>query len=555
MEEGRPYPGGVPISINYPEIPLYAFLENSARKYPSRDAVIFYGNRIGYPRLWDEARRLAAALKSLGVDKGDRVGLLLPNVPQFIVAYYGTLAAGGVVVAVNPLNPVGEVERELRETDAEVLIVLDRFLDRLPEERPRNILVAKAEAYLPRGLRLLSRLRSRGNRKAEGALRFEDLVKGPRLEAGEEVDARRDLAAIQYTGGTTGPPKGVMLTHYNLVANALQSFFWLRGWGYSAKPQPAGWPVVISAVPFFHIYGMTVAMNEAVQFGSTLVLVPDPQPEAVMRAIDRYECTHFPAIPRMIRDMIGHPRRHRYNLTSLTSCVSGGAPIDPELVEGFIELTGARFFHGYGLTEAGPITHCTPVEGGPGPRSVGLPFPDTEARIVDLQTGEIDLPPGEAGELLVRGPQVMRGYWRNTELTARALRDGWLHTGDAALMDADGYFYIVDRKEERIVHAGHTVWPSEVEGLLASHPAVESAVLLGVPDPLRCATDLRAVIALKPGADGAEVERALMDLCRERLEPFQVPSSIVVADSLPRTPLGKVDRVALMARLDGLADI
>jgi long-chain acyl-CoA synthetase len=543
MEEVRHYPGGVPISINYPEVPLYAFLENSARKYPNRDAVIFYGNRIGYPQLWVEAKRLAASLKDMGVDKGDRVGLLLPNVPQFIIAYYGTMVAGGVVVAMNPLNPVDEIKRELSETGAEVLISLDRFVDRLPEMRAGKVIVTEAGAYLPQGLKLLSRLRNGRLRRLEGALNFRDLVRGAPLIAGDKVDARRDLAVIQYTGGTTGPPKGVMLTHYNLVSNALQSFFWLRGWGYSAKPQLAGWPVAVCAVPFFHIYGMTVALNEAVQSGSTLVLIPDPQPETVMKAIDKHNCTHFPAIPRMIQGIVGHPNRYKYDLTSLTSCVSGGAPIDPDLVKKFIELTGVRFYHGYGLTEAGPVTHCTPVDGDPSPRSVGLPFPDTEAKIMDLQTGEIELLPEEKGELVVRGPQVMQGYWQNPEKTAQALQD------------SDGYLYIVDRKEERIVHAGHTVWPSQVEDLLVSHPAVELAALIGVPDPLRCATDLRAVVSLKQGVGGLELEKDLMELCRERLEPFQVPSNIVVTENLPRTPLGKVDRVALRARLDMATDV
>ena len=534
---------------------MYVFLENSARKYPNRDAVIFYGNRIKYPQLWVEAKRFAASLKDMGVNKGDRVGLLLPNVPQFIIAYYGTMVAGGVVVAVNPLNPVDEIKRELSETGAEVLIFLDRFIDKLPETKEDKVIVAEAGAYLPQGLKLLSRLRSLRWRKPKRALNFRDLVKGPQLIAREVVDARRDLAVIQYTGGTTGLPKGVMLTHYNLVSNALQSFFWLRGWGYSAKPQLAGWPVAVCAVPFFHIYGMTVALNEAIQSGSTLVLIPDPQPKAIMEAIDKHRCTHFPAIPRMIQEIVGHPNRLKYDLTSLTSCVSGGASIDPDLVKKFIELTGVQFYHGYGLTEAGPVTHCTPVEGGPSYRSVGLPFPDTEAKIMDLQTGEIELPPEEEGELVVRGPQVMQGYWQNPEKTARALRDGWLYTGDAAIVDSDGYLYIVDRKDERIVHAGHTVWPSEVEDLLVSHPAVELAALIGVPDPLRCATDLRAVVSVKQGVDSSELEKTLMELCRERLEPFQIPSNIVVTENLPRTPLGKVDRMALRARLDKAHDV
>jgi len=544
MIRRRPYPGGVPYSISYPEIPLYAFLENAARKYPSRVALIFYGSEIRYGRLWDMTMRLAASLRRLGVGKGDPVGLMLPNAPQFVIAYYATLAAGGVAVPINPLNPIDEVERELRETEAGTLIILDRFLQRMPEERPRNIIVADLEAYLPQPLRLISRLK-RGRVEALGdALRFKGLTEGPPREGGEEIDPRMDLAVIQFTGGTTGPPKGVMLTHLNLVANALQTFSWLRGWGYSGKPQPAGWPVVACAVPFFHIYGMTVTLNEAIHFGSTLLLIPDPQPEAIMRAVQRHAATHLPATPRMIRGIVDHPRRDRYDLTSLSSCVSGGAPIDPAVVERFVEMTGALFYQGYGLTEAGPVTHCTPVDD-PRPRSVGLPLPDTEAKIVDIQTGEVELSQGEEGELIVRGPQVMRGYWRNPEATA--LRDGWLYTGDIARIDGDGYLYIVDRKQDRIISSGHTVWPSQVEEALESHPAVASAVSLGVLDPMRCATDIHAVVTLRPGWNRGEAVQALMKLCRERLKPYQAPSKILVVESLPTTPLGKVDRRALRA--------
>ena len=550
MAGDDPYPKGVPRSINYPEIPLYAFLENSARKYPNRVALIFHGKRISYAELWDETKRFAASLRGLGVRKGDRVGLLLPNIPQFVVAYYATLAAGGVAVAVNPLNLVEEVERELHETGVETLIILDRFIEKMPEERPRNVIISEAEAYLPQPLKLLGQLRRRWITPPRDALRFKRLVKGPPLDSGEEIDALRDLAVVQYTGGTTGPPKGVMLTHFNLVSNALQTFSWLRGWGYSAKPQPAGWPLVVCAVPFFHIYGMTVALNEAIHFGSTLILVPDPQPEAIMNVIHRYAATHLPAIPRMIRGIVDHPRRSRYDLTSLTSCVSGGAAVDPALVERFVELTGAQFYQGYGLTEAGPVTHCTTVDGDPKPSSAGLPFPDTEAKIVDIQTGEVELPPGEEGELVLRGPQVMKGYWRDSEATARALRGGWLHTGDIARIDAEGYLYIVGRKQERIISSGHTVWPTQVEEVIKSHPAVESAVALGVLDPLRCATDIRAVVTLNPGWNSGEAEQTLMGFCRERLEPYQAPSRIEVMELLPRTPLGKVDRRALGAELE-----
>ena len=549
MDRRKHYPRGVPYSINYPEVPLYAFLENSARKFPNRTAMAFYGNRITYSRAWDEARSLAAALKRLGVEKGDRVGLLLPNVPQFIVAYNAILAAGGTVVPVNPLNPVEEIERELKETDTQALMILDRLLDKLPAERPENLIVAEAAGYVPTHLRLLSRLRY-NVRHPEGALRFEELVKGPPLEVFPDIDPRKDLAVILYTSGTTGSPKGVMLTHRSLVANALQSYHWLRGWGYSAKPQHAGWPIILCAVPFFHSYGMTVAMNEAVQFGCTLIMIAEPSAEAIMKGIQAEKATHLPAIPRFIREILNHTDLDKYDLSSLTSCVSGGASISPDDMEKFVSLTGARFYQGYGLTEAGPSTHCTPIEGEPNYRSAGLAFPDTDAKIVDLQLGEVEMPPGEKGELLVRGPQVMKGYWRAQEETDRVLVDGWLHTGDICSIDERGYLYVYGRKRDRIIAEGHTVWPQEVEDALSSHPDVELAVAFGVPDPLRCSTDIQAIVTLVEGVDKEGFEGRLLDHCRERLQYFQVPARVMVVESLPLTAMGRVDRLAIEAEVE-----
>jgi long-chain acyl-CoA synthetase len=483
------------------------------------------------------------------VERGDRVGLLLPNVPQFIIAYNAILVAGGIVVPINPLNSVEEIGRELGETETKALIALDRFADRIPEFSG-TVIFTEAAAYVPWHLRLLGRLKGQGVKPSEGSLSFERLIEGPPMETLAEVDTKEDPAVILYTSGTTGPPKGVMLTHHNLVANALQSYHWLRGWGYSAKPQRAGWPIILCAVPFFHSYGMTVAMNESVQFGCTLVLVPEPSAEAIMEAIQRHEATHFPTVPRFIREILRHPDLERHDLTSLTSCVSGGASTDPTLMKKFVEITGARFYQGYGLTEAGPTTHCTPVEGAPRYASAGLAFPDTEARIVDLQIGEVEMPPGEKGELLVRGPQVMKGYWKDPEETARVLRDGWLHTGDIATMDEEGYLYVVGRKRDRIISGGRTVWPSEVEEVLEFHPSVARAVAIGVPDPLRCDTGLQALVTLEPGVEPDDVENELTDYLSAHLEYFRVPSEITVVDSLPLTAVGKVDRLAVEADVE-----
>jgi len=543
------YPRGVPISIKYPEMPVYEFWRNTARKFPDREAVIYLGARYSYEELWRQTLCFAANLQGMGVAKGDRVAALLPNCPQFIVAYNAVNLLGGVLVALNPLMPAQEIGREMEETGCSVLVVLDRLLDRLPKGLPETVIVAEAARYAPTHLRLLSMLRYRYE-NPRGALRFEGLTRGPTVEGFPEIDPVDDVAVVIFTSGTTGEPKGVMLTNYNLVVNALQSYHWLRGWGYSAKPQPTGWPVVLCALPFFHSYGLVV-MNEAVSFGCTLVLLPNPTPLEILKATDRHRGTHFPLVPRLIREILRHPDLGKYDLTSLTHCASGGAMISIEHMRGFEAVAGARMYQGYGLTEAGPGVSATPMEGEPNYASAGLLYPDTEARIVDLQLGEVEMPPGENGEIIVRGPQLMKGYWGSPEETAQALRDGWLHTGDIGYMDGDGYLYIVGRKRDRIVAQGHTVWPTMVEEAIESHDAVDAAVAFGVPDPLRCSTDIRAAVRLADGYEPSrELERELIELCAGRLEEYQVPTAILFRDELPLTPMGKVDRGAVIAEVD-----
>jgi long-chain acyl-CoA synthetase len=543
----RFYPPGVPRSIEYPEMPLYGFLENSARKFPGRVGALYLGNGVTYSELWGKALRFAGHLGRLGLEKGDRVGLLLANTPQFIMAFNGVLAAGGVVVAINPLNPVEEIGRELAETECMALVILDRLLEKLPAGYTGRVVVVEAAEYAPAHLRFLSGLAYRGT-VPTGALKFDELTAG-RVVQPVAVDAREDLAAILYTSGTTGQPKGVMLTHYTLTANALQSYYWLRGWGYSAKPQPAGWPLILCAVPFFHSYGLNI-LNEAVSFGCTLVLVPDPKAEAILEAVQRHRVTHMPLIPRFVAEILTHPKLSGYDLSSVTTASSGGAAIAPEQMKRFEEITGAKFYQGYGLTEAGPATHATPIEGEHNYLSPGMAYPDTEVKVVDTQVGEVEVPVGKEGELLVRGPQIMKGYWKAPEETARVLVDGWLHTGDVARVDEAGWLYIVGRKRDRIVAAGHTVWPTEVEDVLLSSPEVEVAVAVGAPDPLRCNTDIQALVVLKKSANPEGVEARLIELCRSKLQPHQVPGRIDVVESLPLTNMGKVDRVAVEAEIE-----
>jgi long-chain acyl-CoA synthetase len=340
-----------------------------------------------------------------------------------------------------------------------------------------------------------------------------------------------------------------MLTHYALVANALQSYYWLRGWGYSAKPQHAGWPLILCAVPWFHSYGLNI-MNEAVSFGCTLVLIPDPKPEAILEAVQRHRVTHMPLIPRFVAEILEHPKLRSYDLSSVIIASSGGASISTNQMKSFEAVTGAKFYQGYGLTEAGPATHATPIEGVQNYLSAGMAYPDTEVRVVDTQVGEIEVAFGREGELLVCGPQIMLGYWKSSEETARVLVNGWLHTGDVVRVDEAGWLYVIGRVRDQIVASGHTVWPIEVEEVLLSSPEVEAAVAIGAPDPLRCNTDIHALVILKKGTNPEGVQERLVELCRGRLQPFQVPGRINIVDSFPLTDMGKVDRVAVEAEVE-----
>jgi len=531
-------------------MPVYSFLENSARKFPNRDAVIYLGARHSYKDLWDQTLCFAQNLKKLGVKKGDRVGLLLPNCPQFIIAFNAIHTLGGIVVTVNPLLPVEEISRELEFTDCKTLIILDRLLEKLPEKHPDTVIIAEAAYYAPLHLRMLSRLRYRELKGPENAFKFEELTRGPKLTEYANIDAKDDVAAILFTSGSTGKPKGVMLTHYALVANALQSYYWLRGWGYSSKPQEAGWPIILCAIPFFHSYGL-VCMNEALSFGCTLSLLPNPNGIEILKAIHNDRVTHAPLIPRLIHEVLRYPGRGKYDLNSLFSCSSGGASISIETMKEMEKLTNARMYQGYGLTETGPSVCATPVEGNPNYASAGLAYPDTEIKIVDPQIGEVEMPHGRRGEIIVRGPQLMKGYWMTPKATEEVLKEGWLYTGDIGSMDEQGYIYIVGRKQEKILADGHSVYPTEVENLLVSHPSVEHAIAFGVPDPLRCSTEIKAIIVLHKRINPTEaLKQELIQYCGDQLEAYKTPSSITFREKLPMTAIGKIDRLAIQAEID-----
>jgi len=548
------YDPGVPHTIEYPQVTLQQLLEESARRFPDRTAIIFPGRfgdsyQLSYRELNQQANRLANALIDLGVNKGDRVALLMPNCPQFVISCYAVLKAGGIVVATNPLYSPREMEYQLKDCSAETIILLSLFYRTIAELKGRtslrNLVVTNIKEYLPPLTRLLFTLfreRKEGHRAdisgAADTYSFGDLLRRFDPTPPTVTIDPEDVALFQYTGGTTGVSKAAVATHYNLVANTFQN----RAWA-SDMDVKEGEEVVLGVMPLFHAYGMVTVMQGSVVTGSAMVLLPRFEIDQVLKAINRYKATFFPGVPTMYVALINHPKVRKYDLSSIRSCVSGAAPLPLEVQQKFEELTGGKLAEGYGLSEAPVVTHCNPIAGMRKMGSIGVPFPDVEARIMDVETGEREMPVGEVGELTIRAPQVMKGYWNRPEETAAALRQGWLYTGDLAKMDEDGFFSIVDRKKEMILAGGFNIYPREVEEVLYEHPKVKEAVCFGVPDPYRGET-VKVCIVLKEG-EGATPEE-IIEFCRERLARFKVPKLVEFRKELPKSLIGKVLRRVLV---------
>jgi len=537
------YDANVPATLHYPPLALPAFLRETASKHPDATSTIFFDRKRTYASLYRDVRRFAAGLQRLGVRKGDRVALVLPNCPQFLIAFWGALEAGATVVPTNPLYTDREVRQQLADSGAETVVVLSRLypvVKRAREStRVRNVIVTNIKEEMPPVLRLLFTLakeRKDGHRQPfrgdPGAVAFPELLADAEPQAVETSPA--DVAVLQYTGGTTGVPKGAMLSHRALVANTLQCRAWFTNLGEANG-------VFMTVMPLFHVYGLTVAMLLAVQSASALILEPQFDLAHVLKDIQKHRPDIFPGAPRIYNAIINSPLAAKYDLRSIRACISGSAPLMLETAKRFAELTGGHLVEGYGLTEAAPVTHCNPLFGDGKQKvgSIGVPFPDVEAKIVDLETGERDLAVGEVGELVLRGPQLMDGYYQRPDETAQTLRHGWLHTGDIARMDDDGYFAIVDRKKEMVIVSGFNVYPREVEEVLAGHPAVMESAAIGVPHPIK-GEEVKAFVVFRPGMSATAGE--LIAHCREGLAPFKVPKEIEVRDSLPKTLIGKVLR-------------
>jgi len=544
------YDAGVPADIDVPDEPLHAALSAAATRYPRRTAIRFFGRSLSYAELDVLANRFANVLLALGVQQGDRVALLLPNCPQMVVAYYGGLRAGAVMVPTSPLYVESELEHQLADAGASVVVCLSSLFGKVQAVRPRlpalqRVIVTSIKDFFPTRLRLLfslTRERRDGHRvslpgdgRTYWLMRL--LSRARSSDQNVEVNAD-DLALLQYTGGTTGVAKGAMLTHRNLVANTLQ----VRAC-FVNLANPSGPDIVMGVLPLFHIYAMTTVMNFSIRGGGTMVLQPRFIVDDVLKAIQRERPHLFPGVPTMYMAINHAPHLSRYNLRSLKGAISGAAPLPREVQARFEQLTGARLIEGYGLTEASPVTHCVPFAAEHRVGTIGVPVPSTEAAIFDQETGTRRLAPGEVGELAVRGPQVMRGYWNRPDETAQVLRDGWLFTGDLARVEPDGYFSIVDRKKDMIITGGMNVYPRDVEEPLYQHPKVREAVAVGVPDP-RWGEAVKVYLVLRDGETATEQE--ILDYCHARMARYKVPKYVEFRRELPKSLVGKVLRRQLI---------
>ena len=527
--------------LDYPDKTVWQLLEDSARRFPDRPALRFYGRKTTYRELLALVERFARGLIAQGLRPGDRVAVVLPNAPQMVIAYYGTLRAGGVVVPTNPLYTPREFSVQMADADPRFVIALDLVAPRLSDAaRDRILVTTRIRDYLPPLLGFLQGLREKSPSLPKGALPFSGLLAAGRGAVLPGPVPADEVAVLQYTGGTTGVPKAAMLSHRNLVANAMQSEAWLP----SYRP---GEERVLAVLPFFHVFGMSVALNLGVRTGAEIDLVPRFNPVETAKEVRRFRPTLFPGAPAMYQAVVDSPEVERWNIRSIRYCISGSAPLPAELQERFERVTGGVLVEGYGLTEASPVTHCNPLFGERRPGSVGRPFPDTLQRILDPDDPSRELGPGEVGELAVKGPQVMLGYYNQPAETAQVLVDGWLRTGDLGMIDADGFCSIVDRKKDLIIVSGFNVYPREVEEILLRHPGVREAVVVGMADERR-GQKVRAVIVPREQARPSAEE--LMAYCRERLAGYKVPREFEFRDELPRTAIGKVLRRVLVAEAE-----
>lgn len=524
--------------LNYPRRSLIDILRVAASDVPDRPATAFLGAQLTYGEIKERSDRFATALARSGVVKGDRVGIMLPNCPQYLIAVFGILRLGAIVVNINPLYTPREIAVVATDSGMRMLIILDVLAPQAASIRSQTsierMIITSAAEYSIAAVPCPT---------IAGTERLSDIlasVSEPELP-NVTIDAENDVAVLQYTGGTTGTPKGAMLTHYNIFSNVVQT---------TVLHIPAlkrGDERYLLVIPFFHIYGFTVGLMAGTWLGAQQILIPKYDVNALLNAVREYRPTYFPAVPTIYISLLNHPRARDYGLDKIRAFNSGSAPLPLEVLDRFEQMTGGMLSEGYGLSEASPVTHTSPSLSIRKPGSIGIPLPDTDMKIVDLDRGVKEVPLGAEGELCIAGPQVMKGYWNKPEETAGTLRthsDGrlWLHTGDIARMDEDGFSYIVQRKKDMIIVSGFNVYPSEVESVLFSHPAVMEAAVIGVPDAYR-GEAVKAFIILKAGAKCSVQD--LRDHCATNLAEFKRPVQIEIRDTLPKSAVGKVLRRVL----------
>ena len=541
------YPAEIPHEIDIPKMPVHQFLTDAYKANPTKIAIHFMGKELTYKELYESALKFANYLQNLGVEKGDRIAVMLPNCPQAVIAYYGIMYAGGIVVQTNPLYTERELQYQMADSGAKIILGLDILYPRitkiLKETQIENVIITGIKDYLPFPKNLvypfIQKKQYGFSVKVEHSgmnhLFVEIMRSAPLKEITVPFDFEEDLALLQYTGGTTGFPKGVMLTHKNLIANTMMCNAWL----YKCED---GQEIVLGILPFFHVYGMTTVLILSVMKKSKMVLMPKFDVEDTLKTIDKQKPTLFPGAPTMYIGLLNHPDLGKYDLSSIKACLSGSAPLPLEVQERFEAITGGKLVEGYGLTETSPVTHANFIWDERVTGSVGIPWPNTDSVI--LRSGETEpLPPGEMGEIAIKGPQVMKGYWNRPEDTAMTFADGWFLTGDLGYMDENGYFFIVDRKKDMIIAGGYNIYPREVEEILYEHDAIQECVVAGIPDPYRGET-VKAYIVLKEGHSATEKE--LNDYCRKNLAAYKVPRAYEFRTELPKTAVGKILRRTLV---------
>lgn len=538
------YDTNVPASVHYTEGPLFQLLDNAAADHPDRTAIVFRNRRTSYRKLLARCEALAAGLKAHGLAKGDRVAVMAPNLPSTILSYWGVLKAGGTVVMVSPLYMEHELTRILKDSGARFMILLDMLWPKIAPLRG-TIPVEQFFCFsIPDDLRFPFGQLARFRLKREGRLpdvpygrgveRLKKLARGKARYSCPDIDPAEDLAVLQYTGGTTGTPKGCMLTHRNLSVNTQKCRTVLHAVGHDPE-------VFLGILPYFHVYGLTVCLNFPTSLAATLAPTPRFVPSELLETMQRVRPTVFPGAPSVYTALMQQKGFSKMDFSYLRYCISGSAPLPEEVLRRFEESTGAKVIEGYGLSETSPVTHINPLEGKRKSGSIGLPFPDTDAKVVAEGSME-PLPPGMPGELAIRGPQVMKGYWGRPEDDAQAVKDGWLLTGDVAVMDEEGYFFIVDRKKDLIISGGFNIYPREIEEVLYRHEEVAEAVVVGVKHGRRGET-VKAFVVLKPGSHAAPVD--IRSFCRRRLANYKAPREVEIRDCLPKSHVGKILRRVL----------